>query len=152
MKTLVIGIGNRMRGDDAAGLRVIERLAVESTTAMECLALEHIALELYEAWRDRDAVLVVDAATSGHDPGTVHRFDARVEALPVRISRFSSHGFGLHEAIELARALDRLPSRLIVYTIEGESFIDGAALSPPVEEATRRLAERIREEIQPAGA
>jgi hydrogenase maturation protease len=59
----------------------------------------------------------------------------------------STHGFGLAEAIELARALGGLPPRCVVYAIEGSSFEEGAALSPPVVAAAAEVARRLCGEI-----
>ena len=56
-------------------------------------------------------MIVVDAA-AGPPPGTVERFDAVAAPLPAAYARRSTHSFGVGDAIELARALDRLPSRL----------------------------------------
>jgi hydrogenase maturation protease len=44
----------------------------------------------------------------------------------------SSHGLGVAEVVELARTLDRLPARLIVYGVAGCVFDVGAPLSPQV--------------------
>ena len=41
----------------------------------------------------------------------------------------STHAVGIGEAIELARTLDRLPGRLIVYAVEGHRFDAGLGLS-----------------------
>ena len=51
------------------------------------------------------------------------------------------------EAVELARELDRLPGRLAVYGIEGESFEVGEGLTPIVEEAVERLVGQLRREL-----
>ncbi len=59
----------------------------------------------------------------------------------------SSHGLGLAEAVELARALGQLPRSCVVYAIEGESFAVGAPLSPPVATAVADVAARLRVEI-----
>ena len=47
---------------------------------------------------------------SGAAPGTTRRLDASRERLPAELFRGSTHALGLAEAVELARALDRLPS------------------------------------------
>jgi hydrogenase maturation protease len=85
-------------------------------------------------------VLVVDGAASGAPPGTIRRFDARSGPLPARLLRTSTHAFGVPDAVELARALGRLPARLEVYAIEGARFTTGAELSPAVERAVGELA------------
>ena len=51
-----------------------------------------------------------------------------------------THAIDLSDAVELARALGRLPGRLDVYAIEGASFTAGDALSPDVERAVDELA------------
>jgi hydrogenase maturation protease len=47
------------------------------------------------------------------------------------------------EAVQLARALGRLPGRLLVIGIEGKRFDSGAGLSPEVERAAERLADEL---------
>jgi hydrogenase maturation protease len=129
---MVIGVGSRWAGDDAAGLAVARRVGGRE--------LEGDPTALLDAWADADDVVVVDAAASDAPPGTIRRFDARAGPLPARLLRTSTHAFGLPDAIELARALGRLPARLEVYAIEGARFTAGAALSPEVEQAVGELA------------
>lgn len=50
---------------------------------------------------------------------------------------------GLGAAIELARALDRLPGRLVNLAVEGTDFDLGLGLSPPVAAALPELAARV---------
>lgn len=141
---LVIGVGNRLRGDDAAGPLVADRLSGAGVAA-----IEHSGegAGLIEAWQDAAAVILVDATRSGAEPGTIRRFDAAAVTLPRGTFQYSSHLFGLAEAIETARLLDRLPPRLIVYGIEGARFDFGAPLSDPVALAVAAVGERILQEI-----
>jgi hydrogenase maturation protease len=68
-------------------------------------------------------------------------------------SSSSTHGFALDAAIELARALGRLPARVIVYAIEGHSFEARAGLSDELETAAPVLAQIVlREARELAGA
>jgi hydrogenase maturation protease len=129
---MVIGVGSRWAGDDAAGLAVARRVGGRE--------LEGDPTALLDAWADADDVVVVDAAASDAPPGTIRRFDARTGPLPAHLLRTSTHAFGVPDAIELARALGRLPARLEVYAIEGARFTAGAALSPEVEQAVGELA------------
>jgi hydrogenase maturation protease len=137
---MVIGVGNTWRGDDGAGLAVARRLRELSPAGVEVRELEGDATALVEAWSGAEQVVVVDAAESGAAPGTVRCFDARSGPLPVRSLRSSTHAFGVSDAVELARALGRLPRRLDVYAIEGASFTAGDRLSPDVERAVAELA------------
>jgi hydrogenase maturation protease len=132
---MVIGVGNPWRGDDRAGLEVARRVG----------GLEHEGdcTRLVDAWDGQDEVAVVDAAASGAPPGTIHRIDARAGPLPAAMLRSSTHAFGVADAIELARALGRLPPRLHVYAIEGSDFAIGAGLSPEVERSAQALAREL---------
>jgi hydrogenase maturation protease len=137
---ILIGVGNAWRGDDGAGLAVARRVRELSPAGVEVREVEGDATALVEAWSGAEGVVVVDAAQSGALPGTVRRFDARARPLPARSLRSSTHAFGVSDAVELARALDRLPARLDVYAIEGASFTAGERLSPAVERAVDELA------------
>ena len=136
--TVVIGIGNALRGDDAAGVEVAARLGG--------LACDEEPSRLIDAWEGADAAVLVDTVVSGAAPGTIHRFDASDEPINARVLRSSTHAIGLAETIELARALGRLPKSVVVYGIEGSSFESGAPLSPDVAAAVAELVERIEEE------
>jgi len=67
--------------------------------------------------------------------------------LPRHAFGLSTHGLGLAEAIELARALGALPPRCVVYAIEGASFEAGAPLTPAVSDAVADVALRLEAEI-----
>ena len=102
---------------------------------------------MIDAWEGAEELWLVDAVSSGGEPGTVHRHDASADELPARLYDTSTHHFGLAEAVELARALDRLPRNVIVYGIEGKSFETGETLSPEVGRAAHEVADAIREEV-----
>lgn len=143
----MIGIGNELRGDDAAGLQVARRLrAGEPGVAVREHAGE--AVDLLEMWRGADAVVLVDAVRSGAPPGTVHRIDASAEPIPAALSRTSSHAISAAEAIELGRALGRLPATVVVYGIEGCQYLAGAALSESIAPAIDAVANAVRQEAR----
>ena len=128
---MVIGVGNAWRGDDAAGLAVARRLRGR----VQAVEHERDGAGLIEVWGDAAHVVLVDAAASGAAAGTVRRFDVHAGPLAAHSLRSSSHAFGVADAVELARALGRLPERLDVIAIEGADFSAGAGLSPAVERA-----------------
>lgn len=139
---LVIGIGNRLRGDDSASAEVVRRLHERGArTGIEVSQQLCEPSDLLEVFQGREAVVLVDTMRSGDPPGTIRQFDVSSEPLPARLrGSASTHAFGLHEAIELARALHRLPRRVIVFAVEGRHFEAGATLSGEVEAAVAPLA------------
>ena len=101
-----------------------------------------------DAWEGVAAAVVVDALSSGAPAGTIARFDASTRPLPRHLAaNCSTHDLGLGDAIEVARALSRLPDRLIVIGIEGGDFSQGRGLSRAVEGAVERAVEAVSMEI-----
>jgi hydrogenase maturation protease len=144
--TVVIGVGNAFRGDDGAGREVAKRVQERVPGKLEVVVCGLEPTRLIDAWEGADAALLVDAVSSGAKPGTVHRFDATAEALPSREFRSSTHALGIGETIELARAIGKLPPRVVVFGIEGEVFGSGTELSGPAEEGVERAVELVLEE------
>jgi hydrogenase maturation protease len=143
-----VGIGNAWRSDDAAGLAAARLLHGALPAGVEVLEREGEPSGLLDAFEGADAVWLVDAVSSGAAPGTVHRFDAAAGPLPAGQFATSTHHLGLDEAIELARALGRLPARLVVFGVAGARFDTGDVLTPEVEAGVARAAEAIREEVR----
>jgi hydrogenase maturation protease len=146
----LIGIGNRFRRDDAAGLEVVRRLRLAHPPGVILIEQEGEPASLIEAWSTADEALVVDGISSGSAPGRLHRFEVTDAPLPAEIFNPSTHAMGLPEAIELARELDRLPGRLVVYGIEGESFEAGEGLSYPVQKTVEKLVLDLYHELSGA--
>lgn len=139
MAPLIIGIGNRARGDDAVGLRVVEAIGLSE------MVLEHDGepASLIALWEGHDAVVLIDAISSGSPPGTIVEIDASHSVLPAGMCH-STHALGPAEAVELARALGRLPARITLLGIEGSDYSFGAGLSPEVEAAVHEVVRRVR--------
>lgn len=145
--TLVIGIGNLFRNDDAVGRQVARKLRGRLPHAVRILECGGETTELMAAWELADCVLVIDALCSGEAVGNVRRIDVSQHVLPANLKQTSTHALGLAEAIELARALDLLPEKFIVFGIEGEDFEHGQTLSPAVEEAIDRCCQLVDAEL-----
>jgi hydrogenase maturation protease len=144
----VIGVGNPWRSDDAAGLLAVRGLRGAMPEGVEVLEREGEPTALIAAWDGADAVWVLDAVASGSPPGTLHRFDASDRELPAKLFGASTHHLGLAEAVELARAVGRLPRRLVVFGIEGASFRAGDELTPAVADAAGRAGEAVLAEVR----
>jgi hydrogenase maturation protease len=150
---LVVGVGNELRGDDAAGVEVARRVRDDAERAgIEVREHQGEPTELLDAWQDSRAVVLIDTMRSGQPVGTISRLDAARRPLSVPLSGSSStHAFTLSDAIELARALHRLPERVIVFAVEGRTFEAGAELSDELKETVPVLAEAVLREATNLG-
>lgn len=151
-RVLIIGVGNPDRGDDDAGRAVVASLRQRlgnRAGALSIALIEHWgeATSLVDAMQGFGRIVIVDAATSGAEPGSYRRFEAGDAALPSDLTEMSSHGFGVPQAIELARSLGTLPNHCRVYAIEAETFEAGMALSPGVATAVNAVTDDILADI-----
>ncbi len=139
---VVVGIGNELRGDDAAGLEAA-RLVAEEAPQARVLVLSGEPSRLLDGWEGAGHAIVIDACRGHGAAGEVHRFEAGSAPLPAEFGRGSTHALGLADAIELARALGRLPERVSVFAIEGEGFEAGTEMTPAVRAAAERVARLV---------
>ena len=144
---LVIGVGNVYRGDDAVGRIVAKGLKGKATDCVNIIEKGGDGTALMECWEGADTVILIDAVHSGALPGTIHRLDAHVRPIPATYFHYSSHAFGVAEAVELSRTLNQLPPRFIIYGIEGKCFEPGDGLTGEVTKAAQDVLEQIQEDI-----
>ncbi len=141
---VVVGIGNEGRGDDGAGPAAARRVAEAALPQLRVIQLGIDAAGLLDILTSARDVMVLDAMRSGRSPGTIAEYDAAREPLPREsFALTSSHALGVAEAIEIARALGRLPARLVVVGIEAGEAAAGSPLSGAVARAVEEVACRI---------
>jgi hydrogenase maturation protease len=144
----VIGIGNRFRGDDGAGLAVARALRDMALPDVTVVEQDGDAVSLLEILQTGEPLFIVDAVCSGAATGTLFRLDVTDSPIPVSLrSGGSTHALGVAEALGLSRALGYPPARRVIYGIEGEDFSYTDSLSAAVRCAVEKAAAAIREEL-----
>jgi hydrogenase maturation protease len=141
-------VGNQYRSDDAVGLVAARRLKALFLDNVTVIEESGEGADLMESWKGADTVILIDATSSGAKPGTVHRIDGREQRVRRDLFRYSTHMFSVGEAVELARVMNRLPSHMVLYGVEGGNFEAGVVLSRAVEESTHKVVELVVKEIQ----
>jgi len=157
--TIIIGIGNRYRGDDALGCLLVDQIrdALASKSLRNQRITNNVAIiehdgepaALIDCWQGYSSAILIDAVSSGATAGSLHRIDLQVQALPDQFRSYSTHAFGIAEAVELARVLGKLPPKLLFYGVEGESFAANTELSDTLKTAAVVLQQQILHEIDP---
>jgi len=145
---ILIGIGNEYRGDDGLGLLVAREIRRRALPGLRVIEASGEGTALIATWQGAHCVLVVDAVTCGQLPGTLYRFDASRVQIPTDFFHYSSHTFGLAEAIEMARNLHELPPAMFVYGIEGQSYESEVGLSAVVLKCVPSLIHLIEKDLQ----
>ena len=123
-RILVAGIGNIFLGDDGFGVAVARRLARrELPTGVEVADFGIRGMDLaYALQSDYDAVVFVDTASRGEVPGTISVIEPELDPDEVTIE---THGMDPLRVLGLARALGRVPPRVLVVACEPERIVHG---------------------------
>jgi len=102
MKTQVLGLGNTLLTDDAAGVRVVERLKTLDCPPGVILTVGGTGGQaLMDLIHDADRLIIVDAVMTGAEPGTVHETPL-ADILPGTPAHLGSlHGFDLQTVMAL---------------------------------------------------
>ncbi len=140
----MVGLGSPDRGDDAVGPVVARRIADLHPSGVRVLAHED-PTDLVVSMTGASAVVIIDAVLSpGSAPGDLIVLETGEGVAPLpedawaRTGRGGTHAFGLAAAVELARALKRLPPRVVLIGIAASGFEHGEPLSPGVADAVNR--------------
>ncbi len=161
MKTLIVGLGNPILGDDGVGWRVAERVqqhlqlpntdlpaSVEGSQRLEidvdCVSLG--GLSLMEHLIDYERAILIDSIGTGQKPiGAVYHF--RLDDLydPTSGHTTAAHDVSLMSAIQIGRSMGAaLPDRIDVVAIESPYVYDfSEELTPPVAAAVPQAVELV---------
>jgi hydrogenase maturation protease len=150
-KVAVIGIGQSLRGDDAAGLEAVRQWMEkfpETANGPEIRieASELPGLALLDVFNDVHAAILVDAVQSSAKPGTIHRLNEN-ELSTFTSDAKSAHGWGVAETLQLRSQLTDGEANIRIIGIEAGQSELGAGLSKAVEDAMPRVCAAIEQEI-----
>ncbi len=123
MKTVVLGLGNTLLGDDGVGIYALNALqsAWQGDDAVEFVDGGTLSFTLTSLLYDADNLIVIDAAQLSSLPGVVKVFTNDDMDTFVRTSKCSSvHEVSLAELLDMARLLDTLPARRALVGVQPE--------------------------------
>lgn len=124
-RTLILGIGNPLFGDDGVGIEVARRIEERSgDNGVDVVEASASGLELLDVVSGYDRLIVVDAITTGEGRvGKLHRlgrddFADAVQPVP-------KHQMNLFTTLEFGRSLEvDVPRETVIYAIEIEEARD----------------------------
>lgn len=155
MKTIVIGLGNPILGDDGIGWKIAEELSalIPESDQLEISCLSVGGLTLMERLAGYDQAILVDALQTGlYPPGTIVQIPIEELPDPIRGHLASTHDASLQTALQLGREMGvQLPERILIVGIEANQVFDFSnTLSPSVRAAIPQAMQMISALIQHA--
>ena len=152
MKTIVIGLGNPILGDDGIGWKIAEELASvigqDSSIEIDTAALG--GLSLMERMLGYDRVVLVDSMETGQGPvGSVQTFPLASLSDPMAGHSASAHDTSLVTALKTAESVGaEVPKRVDVVAVEAQNVYDfSEELSPPVAAAVPEAVQADRKSV-----
>ena len=144
-KTLILGIGNLLLGDEGVGVHAVHALQKEAFSAeVEILEVGTAILDALPALERADRVIVLDAMKCDGNPGTIYRIPLGKCERPQSIA--SMHGFDIFRVLALTRR--DLPPEVLVFGVEPFNIGWSMELSPQVTKAMAFLLESVQMEIK----
>jgi hydrogenase maturation protease len=143
----VVGLGNLMRTDDAAGMLALQQLQKQSQLPEGVMLIEGgtLGLDLMHPLAEATHLLALDAVDAGEAPGTVLRYSGEAIAdLPIAKS---VHLLGFSDLIGAMRLTGDAPEKIVVLGVQPESTGWGTELSAPVSTALPRLLDAATRQI-----
>jgi hydrogenase maturation protease len=139
-KVLVIGYGNTLRGDDAAGIRAADLIA-KRRPEIECVCMHQLMPELAEQIAVNDIVIFIDADVNASQP------NVRLIVPGVEADQPHTHFISPESLLRLSQQLyQRMPLKAYVIGIPASQFEFSEELSESTKKAVEesvKLAESL---------
>jgi len=149
LRTLLLGIGNILMNDDAAGVLVVQALAEKYEFPEELTLLDGgtLGLDILPYLEGIDRLLVVDAVETGDPPGTLIRMTG--DDIPLALAtKVSPHQMGLKDLLLVADLQGYAPREMVLWGVQPGSIEMDIELSPEVAGSMGALQERVLEELE----
>ena len=151
-RTLVLGIGNLLIGDEGVGCLAIEALGQRYTMPpeVECVDGGTAGFELLSMLDNKEHVILIDALRDDREPGTVIMVEG--DQVPrAFLARTTPHQLGICDVLAAAQLTDTMPRHLTLYGIEPKQLDVGIGLSPEVEAGMEKTIRAVVDQLRHLG-
>ena len=147
-KTVVLGLGNILHGDDGAGAQAISRLCADPRVPADVSLVEGgtLGLELLPYVWDCARLIVIDAIDVGEPPGTLVRMAG--EELLSLPGNSSAHRLGVSDLLVALRMLAEQQPQVVLLGVQPGSTDWSCELSSRVAATIDSLAEATIRELR----
>ena len=146
MKTLILGMGNELLGDEGVGVHAVRALRSESLPAgVAAREVGNAILDVLPALEASQRLIIIDAMQGQGAAGSVYRTplkDCSDSALMAAL-----HGFDIFRMLTTLSGRCDL-ERIVIFGIEPEVIEWSLTLSPVVQGAIPHLLDALRDELR----
>jgi hydrogenase maturation protease len=153
LRTVIIGIGSLLRGDDAIGIRVAEAIEREALPPdVKVVTTTAAGLALLDLLTGYERVLIIDAIqTRQGKAGDVYRLG--LDDLPAPLHSFTVHDVSVRSALDIGQKMGLpLPRETVIFAIEVADVTPlRESCTPQVEGAVSKAVNMVLRELRNAG-
>jgi hydrogenase maturation protease len=153
LRTVIIGIGSLLRGDDAIGIRVAQAIEREALpTDVKVVTTTAAGLALLDLLTGFDRALIIDAIqTRQGKAGDVYRLG--LDDLPAPLHSFTVHDVSVRSALDIGQKMGLpLPRETVIFAIEVADVTPLREIcTPQVEGAVSKAVNMVLRELRNAG-
>jgi hydrogenase maturation protease len=152
MRAVVLGVGNIILSDEAAGVRAVEALERGWLLPQNVMAIDGgtSGMEMIEDLSDVDLLIVLDVVKTGAAPGAVVKISG--DEIPVFFrNKLSPHQIALPDVLASLELLDAMPREIMVLGVEFISLELGLEMTPTIAEKVPVLAAMAADELARRG-
>ena len=152
MNAVVLGIGNTILTDEAAGVRTVEAMERAYGMPSNVLVIDGgtSGMEMIEDLSNLDFLLVVDVVKTGAVPGTLVKISG--SEIPVFFrDKLSPHQIGLPDVLASLELLDAIPKEIVVLGVEPISLELGIEMTDTIAATIPQLMAMAVDELTVRG-
>lgn len=135
---IVVGVGNRLLGDEGIGLHIIDSLSkIPMPSNVNIIDCGCDLLGLMSCLNKPQKIIIVDAIRAGGKPGEIYRFDYS-KLVTTKDEMQSGHQIGTIDVLRLLKS---------VYPVLADSEITVIGMEPKTLELGHNLSKEVKERI-----
>ena len=150
-RTLILGLGNPILGDDGVGIAIAREIKERwptdpSTDIIEASLAGRFLLDLITGYQ---TVIVTDAIITAEQAPAASVYTLSVHDLGTVVNPYASHALDLRTTVELGKQLGyEMPETIRIYAVEiKENTVFREGLSPEIEATVVPVARRIMQDL-----
>ncbi len=151
-RTVVVGVGSSLMGDDGVGVAVVRLLAplLDGVQGVELLDGGTWGMQLLPALESADRLLVVDAIHEGSPPGSIVHLE-KVDLPRLLYHKVSPHQIDLREIFALMELRGTFPDQAVAIGVEPDTVVLHDGLSPKVTAALGEVVDSVLDQLRDWG-
>lgn len=141
-KILILGVGNRLRGDDAIGCLITDELkSINGLMVIDCGSAPENFIDKVCSSAPNE-IIIVDACNFGAEPGKSQLFEEQ------QIKKISSQLLSTHTlplSLTVAMIKKQIPCKIQLLGVQPERIDFGEGLSPNLKKAKNKIVKYLNE-------